>query len=189
MGVPLAGIHFHCGSGQHGSTSFQKAINLAKSCIQVGREMGHPMEILDLGGGYPAGELSDKQVGVLKELEGWGKEEGKNFRVIAEPGRHFSAGSCHLAVRVIGKRIKDGKVCYHLNDGLYHSFNCVLMDGVTFEGEKEQFYQVWKGGNPKHNEGNGKLEGEFGSLFGVTCDGWDIVCKNICAPDMEVTIK
>jgi len=28
----------------------------------IGREYGHKMEILDLGGGYPAGELSDSLI-------------------------------------------------------------------------------------------------------------------------------
>lgn len=58
MGINIEGIHFHCGSGQHGSTSFKKAIDIAKACILKGREIGHNMEVLDLGGGFPAGELT-----------------------------------------------------------------------------------------------------------------------------------
>lgn len=57
MGVSLAGIHFHCGSGQHGSSSFQKAVDMARACISIGRQMGHKMETLDLGGGFPAGVI------------------------------------------------------------------------------------------------------------------------------------
>jgi diaminopimelate decarboxylase len=30
MGVSLKGIHFHCGSGQHGSSAFGKAVNCKK---------------------------------------------------------------------------------------------------------------------------------------------------------------
>jgi diaminopimelate decarboxylase len=59
LGVRLSGIHFHCGSGQHGSTGFKKAIELARSCIEIGRQTGHSMEILDLGGGFPAGEITN----------------------------------------------------------------------------------------------------------------------------------
>jgi len=33
-----------------------------------------------------------------------------------------------------------GKTCYHVNDGLYHSFNMILMDGVSFENQSDQFY-------------------------------------------------
>lgn len=33
MGVLLKGIHFHCGSGQHGSSAFGKAVRLARKCL------------------------------------------------------------------------------------------------------------------------------------------------------------
>jgi diaminopimelate decarboxylase len=111
MGVNLRGIHFHCGSGQHGSQSFKQAIEISNSLMSMGRELGHSMELLDLGGGYPAAHLNESQIEVLKATRNNG------YRVIAEPGRHFSQESGHLAVRVIGKRNKMGKTCYHLNDG------------------------------------------------------------------------
>lgn len=60
--------------------------------------------------------------------------------MIAEPGRHISGNSFYLMTRVLGKRIKNGKNCYHLNESLYHSFNCNLMDGVSFENQNQQFY-------------------------------------------------
>jgi len=42
------------------------------------------MELLDLGGGYPASHLNESQIEVLKATK------NKGYRVIAEPGRHFS---------------------------------------------------------------------------------------------------
>jgi diaminopimelate decarboxylase len=62
------------------------------------------------------------------------------YKVFAEPGRHFSGNSFYLLTRVLGKRLKNGKTCYHLNESLYHSFNCNLMDGVSFENSLNQFY-------------------------------------------------
>ena len=44
------------------------------------------MEILDLGGGYPAGDLNDTLVDALKIT----KDDPLGYRVVAEPGRHFS---------------------------------------------------------------------------------------------------
>lgn len=182
MGVNLAGIHFHCGSGQHGSSSFSKAVELARSCLSIGRQMGHRMEILDLGGGFPAGELTNKQIEMLKSTE----NDALGYQVMAEPGRHFSSNSCYLATRILGKRVKNGKTCYHINDSLYHSFNCVLMDGVSFENSTDQFYQIWKNNKAKFDTGKGNVNGEIGSLFGMTCDGYDIVCKNLSVPEMNV---
>lgn len=102
MGIKLEGIHFHCGSGQHGSTSFKEAIDIARSCIEQGRKLGHNMTTLDLGGGFPAGDLTKAQVDILKATY----NDPLGYEVMAEPGRHFSSSSCHLATRVIGKREK-----------------------------------------------------------------------------------
>lgn len=37
MDINLTGIHFHCGSGMHGSSAFGKAVKLAKKCMEIGR--------------------------------------------------------------------------------------------------------------------------------------------------------
>ena len=183
MGIVLHGIHFHCGSGQHGSSSFRKAVDMARACIKIGRQYGHKMEILDLGGGFPAGELDEKIISALQVTQ----KDPLGYQVMAEPGRHFSSNSCYLATRVLGKRVKNNKMCYHINDGVYHSFNCVLMDGVSFENQNDQFYQRWSTDKePMFYNGNGKINGTYGSLFGMTCDGWDIVCKHLEIPEMEV---
>lgn len=41
MGINLSGIHFHCGSGQHGSSAFERAVLTARQCMVIGREYGH----------------------------------------------------------------------------------------------------------------------------------------------------
>jgi len=61
---------------------------------------------------------------------------------MAEPGRHMSSTTCYLMMRVIGKRTKFGKTCYHVNESLYHSFNSMLMDGMTFENDQDQLYSA-----------------------------------------------
>jgi diaminopimelate decarboxylase len=37
MGVNIKGIHFHCGSGLHGSSGFERAVLMARQLIQIGR--------------------------------------------------------------------------------------------------------------------------------------------------------
>jgi len=37
MGINLSGIHFHCGSGHHGSSAFERAVLTARQCISIGR--------------------------------------------------------------------------------------------------------------------------------------------------------
>jgi diaminopimelate decarboxylase len=62
MGISLKGIHFHCGSGMHGSSSFGKAIRMARKCLKIGRYYGHCMDIMDIGGGFPAGDMSKNTI-------------------------------------------------------------------------------------------------------------------------------
>ncbi len=69
------------------------------------------MMVLDIGGGFPAGELTKKTIDALRITE----NDPLGYRVIAEPGRHFSSYSSYLLTRVIGKRQKNNKPCYHLN--------------------------------------------------------------------------
>jgi diaminopimelate decarboxylase len=66
LGFSLHGIHFHCGSSKDGSDSFRKAVELSRDCIRIGRKYGHTMEILDIGGGFPSGEISSK---LIEDLE------------------------------------------------------------------------------------------------------------------------
>ena len=139
--MKIYGIHFHCGSGKKGSTSFLKAVGIARQCIEIGRKVGHPMEILDLGGGYPAGDLNETFVSALQQTA----NDSLGYKVIAEPGRHFSANSCYLFTRVLTKRIKHKKPCFHINESLFHSFNCILTEGVTFENDFKQFYSSVNG--------------------------------------------
>ena len=101
------------------------------------------------------------------------------YEVIAEPGRHFSSNTCYLLFRIMTKRIKSGRICYHVNDSLYHSFNCVLMDGITFENDKHQFYDAMTASSDKLQLKN--LVDT--SLFGMTCDGRDIIANNFPMPD------
>ncbi len=44
------------------------------------------MGILNLGGGFPATDLTDELIEVLKET----KDDPLGYKVVAEPGRHLS---------------------------------------------------------------------------------------------------
>lgn len=99
------------------------------------------MKILDIGGGFPAADISQLTFEALKPT----RNDHLGYQVIAEPGRHFSSRCFYLLTRVLGMRLKNGKPCYHMNDSVYHSFNCTLMDGVSFENSNDQFYSKLSG--------------------------------------------
>lgn len=179
MGVSLGGIHFHCGSGQSGASNFHDAMDKARECIRIGRRMGHPMEVIDIGGGLPADKLTKEIVDALQVS----KDDPLGYRTIAEPGRFLSSKTCQLATRVIGKRMKNSRTCYHINDSLYHSFNCILMDGVQFEQDRSQYYAKWNAGTQTTQSPS---EMSDGSLFGMTCDGYDIIARQFDMPQMNI---
>jgi diaminopimelate decarboxylase len=69
------------------------------------------MHTLDIGGGFPACDLPQSTINALKPTE----NDPLGYRVIAEPGRHMSSRCFYVATRIMGKRTKNGKPCYHLN--------------------------------------------------------------------------
>jgi diaminopimelate decarboxylase len=83
-------------------------------------------------------------------------------------------------MRVIGKRSKNTRPCYHVNDGVYHSFNGILMDGMNFEGSDQFYASLAKQATPVH------LDSKVSSIFGQTCDGADIIANEVMAPEMNV---
>jgi len=98
---------------------------------------GHMMEVLDIGGGFPQEGIPDAIVEALEIT----RNDQFEYRVVAEPGRFFSSDCFLLCTRVIGERIKEGKKCLHINDSVYHSFNCMIMDNISFERDGGQFYK------------------------------------------------
>jgi len=79
MGINIKGIHFHCGSGMHGSSAFGKAVLLARECLKIGREYGHEMRLLDVGGGFPSGDLNQQTIDALKVTQ----NDPLGYKVIA----------------------------------------------------------------------------------------------------------
>lgn len=63
-----------------------------------------------------------------------------------------------------------------MNDSVFHSFNCVLVDGVSFD-DSDQFYSKVLDGNKMEIS-----DIRNSTLFGMTCDGMDIISKNFRVP-------
>ncbi len=46
----------------------------------------------------------------------------KEMEILAEPGRFLVATAATSVAGVIGKAVRDGKQCYYINDGVYHTY-------------------------------------------------------------------
>jgi ornithine decarboxylase len=80
----------------------------------------------------------------------------RDIEIIAEPGRFMVATAAVLVSEIIGKARRDGKIFYHLNDGVYHTFS-----GVVYDHWIPNFRSFKQG------------KKEVCAVVGPTCDSFD----------------
>ena len=82
----------------------------------------------------------------------------KDIQILAEPGRFLVATAGIAVARIIGKATRDGKVCYYIDDGVYHTYSGVIFDHCHYH------LKSFKGGAT-----------QICAVFGPTCDALDVV--------------
>jgi ornithine decarboxylase len=131
------------------------------------------VKILDIGGGFPA--PYDANVKPFAELARMLNAElerlfPREIQILAEPGRFIVATAATLAATVIGKAVRDGKLCYYINDGVYHTFSGILFDHCQY-----------------HLKSFKKGKTQICAVFGQTCDALDTVSlAEALPPDLEI---
>ena len=91
------------------------------------------------------------------------------FEILAEPGRFLVASAATAIVQIIGKAVRGGKLCYYVNDGVYHTFSGVIFDHCQYP--LKSFKK-----NPT----------QICSVFGPTCDALDTISLAEQLPDLEL---
>jgi ornithine decarboxylase len=184
LGLTVEGISFHVGSQCNNFDNYSQALNFAFSIFEEAKLRnceigfidadGKKKKVLDIGGGFPVRYTSDvKSFTVLarklnSEIKRLFPNDG--IQVIAEPGRFMVATACTLVAKIIGKSVRDGKTCYYLNDGVYHTFSAQIFD--------HQLYPLnsFKDGEKK-----------VCTTFGPTCDAFDTISLTDELPeDLEI---
>ena len=199
LGLDLVGVSFHVGSGQMSPRAFSESIENARRLFDYARETHgcRSMHLLDLGGGYAGSphmmDLFDEVAAEInRSLERFFPADTfdqlngntEKLRVIAEPGRYYACSAFTLCVSVIAKRVVEERgddtakksVMYYINDGVYASFNClfydhaectpVLIDRDDGDCDERELYKS--------------------SIWGPTCDGLDLVNKEIMLPELDI---
>ncbi|MGO9588401.1 MAG: type III PLP-dependent enzyme [Limisphaerales bacterium] len=162
MGLTVEGISFHVGSQTTNFKNYVAAINLAANIFKEARDHGYTrMNLLDIGGGFPA--HYDDTVKPFRELASIINRElnrlfPKNIQILAEPGRFLCATAATAVSKIIGKAMRDGKLCYYINDGVYHTFSGVIFDHCHY-----------------HLKSFKRGPTQICSVFGPTCDALDVV--------------
>jgi ornithine decarboxylase len=162
VGLTVEGISFHVGSQTTNFGNYVAAINLAANIFKEAKDRGYTkMNLLDIGGGFPA--PYDDTVKPFRELAGIINRElnrlfPKNIQILAEPGRFLCATAATAVSKIIGKAVREGKLCYYINDGVYHTFSGVIFDHCHY-----------------HMKSFKRGPTQICSVFGPTCDALDVV--------------
>jgi ornithine decarboxylase len=162
VGLTVEGISFHVGSQTTNFKNYVAAINLAANIFKEAKDRGYTrMNLLDIGGGFPA--PYDDTVKPFRELASIINRElnrlfPKNIQILAEPGRFLCATAATAVSKIIGKAVRDGKLCYYINDGVYHTFSGVIFDHCHY-----------------HLKSFKRGPTQICSVFGPTCDALDVV--------------
>ncbi len=171
-GLVVEGLSFHVGSQTTNFENYVQALNLASGVFREAAQRGYPMKLIDIGGGFPA--PYDAQVQPFEALARRINAEidrlfPKDIEILAEPGRFLVATAGTAAAKVIGKARRDGKRCYYLDDGVYHTFSGIIFDHCQYH------VSAFKRGPT-----------EICSVFGPTCDALDTISLAEELPELEL---
>ncbi|MBK9990327.1 MAG: type III PLP-dependent enzyme [Verrucomicrobia bacterium] len=172
LGLTVEGISFHVGSQTTNFDNYVQALSLTANIFQEAKDRGYTkMNLVDIGGGFPA--PYDSSVKPFKELAKVINSEitrlfPKEIQILAEPGRFLVATAGYSVSAVVGKAIRDGKPCYYINDGVYHTYSGVIFDHCHYP------IKAFKKGAT-----------QISAVFGPTCDALDVVSMAENLPALE----
>ena len=158
-GLVVEGLSFHVGSQCTNFDNYIAALTITADIFNTSRKKGYPLKIVDIGGGFPV--PYDAQVPQFAKLASVINSECTRLfpydvELIAEPGRFMVATAATLVSEIIGKARRDGKIFYHINDGVYHTFS-----GVVYDHWIPNFAAFKRG------------KTELCAVVGPTCDSFD----------------
>jgi ornithine decarboxylase len=168
----VEGLSFHVGSQCTNPQNYVQALHLSAGIFAEAKSRGFELKLLDIGGGFPA--HYDDTVPAFKSLARTISTELDRLfpaplEILAEPGRFLVASAATAVAKIIGKAVRGGKLCYYLDDGVYHTFSGVIFDHCQYHLKSFQ---------------KGPLQ--LCSVFGPTCDALDTISLAEQLPDMDL---
>jgi len=171
-GLVVEGISFHVGSQCNNFENYMQALQLSASIMKESASRGHRIKILDIGGGFPVkynSKVKSFKLLARKLNAEFERLFPKDIEILAEPGRFMVANAGTLVTKIIGKAVRDGKTCYYLDDGVYHTFSGIVFDHCTYP------LKAFKDGEKK-----------VCAVFGPTCDAFDTISVAEELPELEL---
>jgi len=173
LGLKPVGLSFHVGSQNTRVANYLDSLEIASIIFKDAHLKQIPLEILDIGGGFPIRNSDHEKDLFAKTASHINKELNRLFprdvTIIAEPGRVLCGPACHLIMGVVGKSIRGNKHWYYLDDGLY---GC--LSGIVYDHGKYQFKVLKRGLT------------QITTLAGPTCDSFDIISTSEDLPELDI---
>jgi ornithine decarboxylase len=170
--LTVEGLSFHVGSQCTNFDNYISALHITSDIFNDARKKSYNLKIIDIGGGFPA--PYDSQVPKFERIAKIIDSEcerlfPKDTELIAEPGRFMVATCATLVSEIVGKAVRDGKIFYYINDGVYHTFS-----GIVFDHWIPNFHSFVQG------------KKEVCAVVGPTCDSFD---KISLAEELPANLK
>ncbi|TKA75183.1 hypothetical protein B0A55_05171 [Friedmanniomyces simplex] len=200
LGLNIAGVAFHVGSGATDPSAFVQAVRDARTVFDQATALGFTPHTLDVGGGFVSETFEDTAAVLSTALDQY---MPRNIRIIAEPGRYYTSAAFTLACNVIARRtVEDretGAKSYmlYLNDGVYGNFSSIMfdhqhpipqvlrtrrrLDGFDYKHYSPSSESLMDSGYSSAEEGlldssATEKQVEY-SIWGPTCDGIDCIAE------------
>ena len=183
-GIELSGLHAHIGSPVPRIEPYALAIEVLLGLIDEIERRGHPVTVLNLGGGWPV----EYQEGDVPPLEAYAErivpllaERARaGLRILLEPGRSILANSGVLLTRV--QHVKRGRArTFVICDGGMHT----LIRPALYRAFHFVWPVRWAGETPRridHQQGAGFAVCD---LVGPICETGDFLARGRLLPPLE----
>lgn len=172
--MEVVGFAFHVGSGGDSTNAYETAMEFVDKAIEVGKEHGINIQLLDIGGGF-TGALADENLNnpwlenVKNEIFAALKKHNlDHLKLLSEPGRYFNNDTVDVVCHVTNVQERDDCMVYRINEGVDTLFkDYKLSNGLdyyvdtfvegeccraVFIGPSGQQYDVIDHYGPKNNK-------------------------------------
>jgi ornithine decarboxylase len=168
----VEGLSFHVGSQCTNPENYIQSLHLCAGIFAEAKSRGFDLKLLDIGGGFPA--AYDASVPKFASLAKKINHEidrlfPKEIEILAEPGRFLVASAGTAVCKIIGKAVRNEKMSYYVDDGVYHTFSGVIFDHCTY-----------------HLKSFKKGATQICAVFGPTCDALDTISLAEQLPELEI---
>jgi ornithine decarboxylase len=171
-GLIVEGLSFHVGSQCTNPENYIQALHLSAGIFAEAKSRGFNLQLLDIGGGFPAAyDASVPKIGSLAKKINYELDRlfPKTVEILAEPGRFLVASAGSAVSKIIGKAVRGDKLCYYVDDGVYHTYSGIIFDHCTYR------MKSFKSGPT-----------QLCAVFGPTCDALDTISLAEQLPDLKM---